>query len=105
MAYRLNLAYKTVLELEIFHTGEELIRLVYAHFAYSPKKRAKFHTLAQLMETKGLKMLKQVKTRWINMIKPLRQLLAKYRSLMEKMYADHNEKKWRKKALIRYPLL
>jgi hypothetical protein len=37
------------------------------------------------METKGLKMLKAVKTRWISMLSPYKRVLSEYRPLLVKM--------------------
>jgi hypothetical protein len=40
------------------------------------------------METKGLKMLKAVKTRWISMLSPCKRVLSEYRPLLVKMGLD-----------------
>jgi len=40
------------------------------------------------METKGLKPLLQVSTRWVALLEPLRRLLADYRTLLAKMKSD-----------------
>ena len=52
------------------------------------------------METKGLKMLKNVYTRSCGLIGPLQRVVAKYPTLLAKMFADKYDKKWAKKAII-----
>jgi len=105
LAHKLNLVYKILSELPIFDACEELLRLTYNYFTHNPKKHNEFQELAQLMETKGLKMLKNVKTRWVSLISPLWRVLSEYRSLMAKMHADRNERNWGKKAQVRLLLL
>jgi hypothetical protein len=77
------------------HAIEDLLKVAHSYFAYSPKKFAEFHSLAQTMETKGLKLFKNVPTRWISLIEPLRRLLAEYRSVIAKMSVDAHNKKER----------
>ena len=91
--YKFNLVVKTLSDLEIVGEIEDLIKVTHAYFAHSPKKYAEFHSLALLMETKRLKLLKNVCTRWCSLISPLRRVLAEYPTLMTKMYADKEEKK------------
>jgi hypothetical protein len=94
-AHKLNLAFKALGNLDIMHAIEDLLKVAHSYFAYSPKKFAEFHSLAQTMETKGLKLLKNVPTRWVSLIEPLRRLLAEYRSLIAKMNVDAHNKKER----------
>jgi hypothetical protein len=42
-----------------------------------------------MMETKGLKMLKNVKTHWIFLLDPLRRVLEEYMRLLAKMVMDN----------------
>ena len=100
--HKFNLVVKTLSDLEIVGEIEDLIKVTHAYFAHSPKKYVEFHSLALLMETKGLKLLKNVCTRWCSLIAPLRRVLAKYPTLMAKMYVDKEEKKWRKKANVSF---
>ena len=44
------------------------------------------------METKGLKLLKHVKTRWVSLIEPLKRIIQEYRVLIAKMKADNDSK-------------
>jgi len=58
---------------------------MYAYFNASPKRHLEFQKLADLMETEGLKMLRNVKTRWISLLDPLRRVLGEYKTLIVKM--------------------
>ena len=101
--YRFNLVVKTLSDLEIISKIEDLVKVVHAYFAHTPKKYSKFHSLALLMETKGLKLLKNVCTWWYSLIGPrLRRVLVEYLALLAKMFADKNNKKWRKKASVSF---
>jgi hypothetical protein len=40
------------------------------------------------METKGLKLLINVKTKWISMLSPTKRVMAKYKTLLMKMALD-----------------
>ena len=97
--YKFNLVVKTLSDLEIVKEIEDLIKVTDAYFAHSSKKYAKFHSLALLMETKGLKLLKNVYIRWCSLISPLRRVLVEYPTLMAKIYANKEEKKWQKKLM------
>jgi hypothetical protein len=43
-----------------------------------------------MMETKGLKMLRDVKTPWISLMDPLRNILLKFKPILAKMFMDNN---------------
>jgi hypothetical protein len=85
-AHRLQLCAKSLSSLPMLGCIEALLLHSHSYFAHSPKRAAEFHALAQLMETKGLKLLKNVKTRWISCHQPLRRLLGEYKSVMAKMW-------------------
>jgi hypothetical protein len=59
----------------------------------SPKKNIEFCKLTEVMETKGLKILRNIKTRWISMLSPAIQAMNKYRTLLVKMLEDSKLKK------------
>jgi hypothetical protein len=92
MAHRCNLAFKTLSQLDIMNHIEGLLKSSHAYFKHSPKRHLEFVKLAELMETKGLKLLKNVKTRWVSLIEPLRRILQKYRVLLAKMKVDNLSK-------------
>jgi hypothetical protein len=47
-AHKLNLAFKALGNLDIMHAIEDLLKVVHSYFAYSPKKFAEFHSLAEV---------------------------------------------------------
>jgi hypothetical protein len=51
-------------------------------------------TFVKILETKGLKLLCNIKTCWISMLSPLKWLLAKYKSVVVKMYMDAPKSKF-----------
>ena len=52
--HRFNLVVKALSDFDIVSDIEDLVKVVHAYFAHSPKKYSEFHSLALLMETKGL---------------------------------------------------
>jgi hypothetical protein len=48
-----------------------------------------FIKLAKIMETKGLKILWNVKIQWINMLEPLKWVMVKYETLIMRMSKDN----------------
>lgn len=73
---------------------ELLLRESHSYFCKSPKRYIEFRNLAEITETKGLKLLRNVETRWVSLIDPMRRILSEYRTLVLKMYEDlaENEK-------------
>jgi hypothetical protein len=49
-----------------------------------------FIKLTNMMETNGLKMLKNMKSRWVSLLDSLRRILSKYMPLSAKMSMDSN---------------
>jgi hypothetical protein len=49
---------------------ESMLTVMHAYFAHSPKRHVEFERLAAMMNKKGQKILLNVKTRWISMLKP-----------------------------------
>ena len=100
--HRFNLVVKTLSDLEIVSDIEDLVKVVQAYFAHSSKKYSEFHSLALLMETKGLKLLKNVCTCWYSLIAPLRHVVTEYLLLLAKMFVDKEDKKWGRKASVSF---
>jgi hypothetical protein len=98
--HKLNLCTRSLSSLTVMHAIENVLQATHSYFAHSPKKVIEFRTLAQLMETKGLKLLKNVKTRWISYISPLRRLINEFKTVLAKMHADKDDKKSGKKATV-----
>jgi hypothetical protein len=47
-----------------------------------------FVKLAQVLQTKGLKILQNITTRWISMLAPVVRVMTEYRTLVLKLYED-----------------
>ena len=87
-AHRTNLAVKTLSALPMVERIEDMLMSLHAFFAKSPKRHLEFVKLAELMHSKGLKILKNIKTRWISMLSPSVRVMSEYRPLLVKMYLD-----------------
>jgi hypothetical protein len=88
MAHKCNLAFKTLLTLGIVSSIMDLLQSCHAYFVHSPKRYPKFTKLTDMMETKELKMFKNVKTYWISLLDFLRIILVEYRPFLAKMAMD-----------------
>ena len=84
----MNLAVEPLSNPPIVGKCESLCQSMYAYFSQSPKKHLEFQKLVDVMETKGLNMLRNVKTRWILVLEPLRRILGEYKTLICKMAQD-----------------
>jgi hypothetical protein len=73
---------------------EGLLQTLYNYFFKSPKRHLEFTKLTELMETKGAKILKNVKTCLISILSPTQSVMAKYKILFMKTALDDptNEK-------------
>jgi hypothetical protein len=71
MAHRVNLAIRTLSSTEVFQKAEKLMAKAHAFFNHSPKRLAEFQKLADVINTKGLRPLKNVATRWVSFLDPL----------------------------------
>jgi hypothetical protein len=67
---------------------ESLLEDVFDYFYISSKKHAEFFKLAKVMEIKDLKILYNIKTRWMSMMGPSIQVMNEYRTLFIKMLQD-----------------
>ena len=77
-----------VSKIAIVSKGESLLSALHTYFCKSPKKCLEFSKLAEIMERKGLKILKHCKTRWVGMLAPLKHVLSEWRLLIVKMALD-----------------
>ena len=73
--HKLQLAAQVLSETELISTAKDVLQTSHAYFAHLPKRAFEFRTLAQQMETKGLKLLKNVKTLRINCHAPMQRLI------------------------------
>jgi hypothetical protein len=63
MAHRTNIAMQTLSNLPLVFCIENLLQYLYGYFNHSPKKHFEFTKLTKVMETKGNKILPNIKTR------------------------------------------
>jgi hypothetical protein len=104
VAHRSNLAVQCLSDLEMVSRIETLLSALHRYFSKSPKRHLELQKLAGLLETKGKKILQNVKTRWISMLSPLKRVLSEYRTLLVKMYSDQFVKPVIPAAKINYEL-
>jgi hypothetical protein len=88
VSHRTNLAVKELSNLPVIAKIENLLQSLYSYFARSPKRHLEFTKLAVVMETKGLKIIRNIKTRWLSMLSPLKRVISEYRTLVQKMQED-----------------
>jgi len=88
MAHRTNLAVEPLSNLPLVAKVEELCQSMYAYFSHSPKRHLEFQKLADLVETEGRRMLRNVKTRWLSLLEPLKRVMGEYKTLVAKMCED-----------------
>ncbi len=63
----------------------EILLQTFAYFAHSPWQHLEFTKLAEVMETKGNKLVHNVKTRWILILNLVKKVLTKYKTLLVKI--------------------
>ncbi len=66
---------------------------MYSFFAHNLKKFSKFTKFVEPLETKGLKLLRNVKTQWVSMLNPLKCVLAHPWFLVVKMHFNCEKNK------------
>jgi hypothetical protein len=89
MAHQKNLAVQILSSLPLMICLEHLLQTLDNCFAHSQKKHLKFTKLIEMLETKGDKILQNVKTRWFSMLSLAKRLMAKYKTLLLKMALDN----------------
>jgi hypothetical protein len=87
-AHRTNLAVEALSNLPMVSQIEEMLASLYVFFAHSPKRHLEFTKLAEVMQSKGLKILKNITTRWISMLAPAVRVMNEYKVLLVKMAMD-----------------
>jgi hypothetical protein len=105
VAHRNNLAVQCLSDLEMVARIETLLAALHRYFNKSPKRHLELQKLAELLESKGKKILQNVKTRWISMLSPLKRVLSEYRTLLVKMYSNQFIKPTIPAAKVNYELM
>jgi hypothetical protein len=68
---------------------EDFLQSHYKYFFGSPKRHLEFTKLVEIVEIEGLKVLWNVKTRWINMLAPFKKFGKDYKTLIAKTVVDN----------------
>jgi hypothetical protein len=68
MAHIMNLVVQSLFTMPMVSKLENLLQVFYGYFYTSPKCRIEFTELVEIVKTQGLKVLPNVKTRWIGML-------------------------------------
>jgi hypothetical protein len=79
---------QTLLGFPLVKRIESLLQTLRAYFAHSFRQHLNFTKLVEVMETKGNKIICNVKTRWISMLSLVKRVLAKHKTLLVKMVMD-----------------
>ncbi len=90
MAHRTNLVVATLSSLKLVSKVESLLVGMYNYFTHNPKQHLEFCKLAKILESKGNKLLKNIKTRWISMLSPCKKFFVEYKLLVVKMVEDND---------------
>jgi hypothetical protein len=65
-ALKINLAVKTFSQLLVVLAVEELMKISYVYFSHCLKKYNEYKTFGSTIDTKGLKLIRKVTTRWFS---------------------------------------
>ncbi len=87
LAHQTNLAL-VLSKLPLVFRIKSMLQFLYSFFAHNLKKFLQFTKFVKTLETKGLKLLRNVNTQWISMLSLLKCVLAQYKSLVVKMHYD-----------------
>jgi hypothetical protein len=82
VAHYINLAGQSLGYLTFIAKIERYMLNTYGYFNHSPKRHLQFQKLAQTLETKGNKILKNVKTKWMSMLDPLKKIMVVHHPLL-----------------------
>jgi hypothetical protein len=90
MAHLTNLPIQTFFNQPLVIKLDSLLQTTYTYYYSSPKKHLEHGSLTKLLETKGLKLLCNVKVKWISMLSLMKRVLVEYKTLMVHMNNDLN---------------
>jgi hypothetical protein len=88
LAHCTNLAVEPLSNLPMVSKLEILCQTLYRYHSMSSKKHLKFQKLADIVEIEGLGILRNIKTRWILLLEPLKRVMGEYKTLIVKMCED-----------------
>ncbi len=90
VVHKTNLAVQSLANLVFITQIKMFMQNMCGYFNHSPKWHLEFQKLVQVLDTKGNKIMKNVKTRWMSMLEPLKWIMAKYHHLFAMMQINSN---------------
>ena len=88
MSHMTNLTVQSLSQVPLVMRIEELLQSLYSFFSHSPKRNQELADLANIVETAGQRILRNVKTRWISCLEPVKRVMSEYKALVLKMQMD-----------------
>jgi hypothetical protein len=88
MNHRTDPLVQTLLQVPLVMRIEELLQSLYSFFSHSPKRNQELADLANIVETLGQWILRNMKTRWISCLEHVKPMMSKYKALILKMHLD-----------------
>jgi len=88
MAHHTNIVVQTLRGLSLVKKIESLISSMYNYSIHNPKCHLEVIKLAKLLDCKGNKLLKIIKTQWILMFSLSKKVLNAYKTVVVKMVQD-----------------
>ncbi len=101
----INLAVQSLSNLTLFARLKVLKGNLHSYFSCFPKWHLEFKKLVFAMETKGNKILKNVKTLWMSMLDPLRGNMVKYKPLLVIIQVDQISTQMAKVNVIKFSIV
>ena len=105
VVHRSNLAMQCLSDLEMVARIETILVALHKYFSKFPKCHLELQKLAELLKSKGSKILQNIKTRWISMLRPLKHVLSEYRIVLVKICTGHLVKSTIPAAKVNYELM
>jgi len=90
VAHCTNLVVQSLGDVTLIAKIEGFMLNMYGYFNHSLKRHLQFQRLTQTLETKGNKILKSVKTRWMSMFDPLKRIMVEHHLLHAMMQAAYS---------------
>ncbi len=88
MAHLCNLVIQTLSTLTFVAKIESLFSSMYTYYNQSPKRHLECTKLAKVIESRGLKILRNIWTQWISMLAFSKRLVFEYKYVIMKMSED-----------------
>lgn len=93
MVHRTNLVVQALSNFEEVWHVEDLLATLYLYFNFSPKLNLEFQKLVACLESKGNRILKNVRTYWKSMLGHAKRVFEKCKPVVMKMTVDMHQRK------------